>query len=109
MKNKIKKFFDKIKAIFRKFISYLKRPTFFIPFAITWILLESPMIFGLIMYFFTKQNMYWQIAAGWFALTAPALPIPVIPISTAVAVAVERLIHKIKEKKDNGRSSSKID
>lgn len=75
----------------------LKDPTFFIAFVITWILLESPAIFGYIVYFVTKAEKWLVIATGWVALTAPPLPIPVLPISVTVAFAVVAIKKKIKK------------
>lgn len=85
----------------------LKDPTFFIAFAITWVLLESPAIVCYILYFVTGADKYFLIATSWVALTAPPLPIPVVPISIAVgvsAVGVKKLIKKKRERR-NGKDS----
>lgn len=89
---------EKAKSKLKKLWYNLKRPAFLIPFAITWVLLESPAIFGAIMYWATGDNYWWAVAGGWIALTAPTLPIPVIPICIAVAFGVEKIIDRRKRK-----------
>lgn len=86
----------------------LKDATFFIAFAITWVLLESPAIVCGILFALTQQERYFLIATGWVALTAPPLPIPVVPISIAVgvgAVGVKKLIKRKREKR-NGKTDN---
>lgn len=87
----------KVKSKLKKLLSNLKRPAFLIPFVITWCLLESPAIFGVIMYWITSDGYWWAVAGGWIALTAPTFPIPVIPICIAVAFGVEKIIDRRKK------------
>lgn len=84
-----------LKSIFRKF----RDPAFAIGFIITWSLLESPAIFGGIMYAITGDAYWWGIAGGWVALTAPTLPIPVLPISIASAFAIQKIVEKRRVKR----------
>lgn len=77
----------------------LKNPWFYLGFCITWVLLESPIIFGLIMFLLTKDNKYMVIVTSWFALTAPALPIPVIPLSIAGGLITSKISRIIKKNK----------
>lgn len=90
----MKKFFAKVKTMFAKIIAYIKRPAFFIPFLIVWLIFQTPIIYGLIMGTITKDNKYYIIAGSWYALTAPPLPIPVVPICISFGLFIERLVHK---------------
>lgn len=92
MKNKIKNFFKKL-------LEYCKRPSFFIPFIITWTLFQVPWVVTGIAYLVTKEGKYLAICTSYIALTFPALPIPVVPISAAVGSGVERLVYLIKNRR----------
>lgn len=78
-------------------------------FCITWVLLESPCIVGLIFYIFTKNYRWMALFLSWFALTATTLPIPVVPISIAVGLAGNKLIKIIKKRSHHDDDESKED
>lgn len=83
----------------KKLQQLLKNPAFAIGFCASYVLCESPAIFGVVAYGITLDNKWLALAMSWWALTAPPLPIPVIPISIAVGMATLGISAKIKKKK----------
>ena len=97
----------KIKQFLKKLLKaagdHAKNPIFWIFLILTWTVLMSPMIFGGIMYVFTRNGYWLTVSGGWIALTAPSLPIPVIPLSIAGGITASKIQRKIRRKKENDK------
>ena len=97
----------KIKNFLKKLIAaakdHAKNPIFWIFFIVTWAVLMSPMLFGGVMFVLTRNGYWLTVSASWIALTAPSLPIPVIPLSIAGGITACKIQRKIRRKKENDK------
>jgi hypothetical protein len=93
----------------------VKDPLTLLLFAVLWLILSSPAIFGVIAYWASKEERWLVLSGSWIAFTAPPLPLPVTPLSIAGAIALRAVIRKAgiknkarKEEAANKRRAEKM-
>lgn len=93
----------------------VKDPLTLLLFAVIWLVLSSPAIFGVIAYWASKEERWLVLSGSWIAFTAPPLPLPVTPLSIAGAIALRAVIRKAgvknkarKEEAANKRRAEKM-
>lgn len=87
----------------------VKDPLTLLLFAVIWLVLSSPAIFGVIAYWASKEERWLVLSGSWIAFTAPPLPLPVTPLSIAGAIALRAVIRKagIKNKARKEEAANK--
>ena len=87
----------------------VKDPLTLLLFAVLWLILSSPAIFGVIAYWASKEERWLVLSGSWIAFTAPPLPLPVTPLSIAGAIALRAVIRKagIKNKARKEEAANK--